>query len=42
MRSAQKQEVLELIESLHQAHEEIKEALSQKKQALAQNMIAEC
>ena len=42
MRSAQKQEVLELIESLHKAHEEIKEALSQKKQALAQNMIAEC
>ena len=42
MRSAQKQEVLGLIESLHQAHEEIKEALSQKKQALAQNMIAEC
>ncbi len=42
MRSAQKQEVLGLIENLHQAHEEIKEALSQKKQALAQNMIAEC
>ncbi len=42
MRSAQKQEVLELIKSLHQAHEEIKEALNQQKQTLAQNMIAEC
>ena len=42
MRSAQKQEVLGLIESLHQAHEEIKEALLQKRMAVAQNMIAEC
>ena len=42
MRSAQKQEVLGLIESLHQAHEEIKEALLQKRIAVAQNMIAEC
>ena len=42
MRSAQKQEVLDLIESLHQAHEEIQDALKQNKQALAQNMLAEC
>lgn len=42
MRSAQKQEVLGLIESLHQAHEEIKEALLRKRMAVAQNMIAEC
>ncbi len=42
MRSAQKHEVLDLIESLHQAHEEIQEALKQKRITLAQNMLAEC
>ncbi len=42
MRKAQKQEVLDLIQSLYQAHEEIKEALAQRNSILAQNMIAEC
>ncbi len=42
MRKAQKQEVLEFIQSLYQAHEEIKEALSQNNCILAQNMLAEC
>lgn len=42
MRSAQKQETLEVIESLHQAHEEIREALAKDNITLAQNMLAEC
>lgn len=42
MRSAQKHEVFDLIESLHQAHEEIQEALKQKRITLAQNMLVEC
>ncbi len=42
MRKAQKQEVLNFIDSLHQAHEEIKGALKQKNYALAQNMLSEC
>ena len=42
MRYVQKQKVLDFIGSLHQAHEEIKEAFEQKKALLAQNMISEC
>lgn len=42
MRCAQKHEVFDLIESLHQAHEEIQEALKQKRITLAQNMLVEC
>lgn len=42
MRKAQRQEILNFIESLHQAHEEIKEALGQKNDSLAQNMLSEC
>ena len=42
MRKTQKQEVLEFIQSLYQAHEEIKEALNQQNQILVQNMLAEC
>lgn len=42
MRKAQKQEVLDFIGSLHQAHKEIKEALEQKKNDVAQNMLNEC
>ncbi|MBD5451078.1 MAG: hypothetical protein HDR25_00400 [Lachnospiraceae bacterium] len=42
MRNMQKQEVLGLIDSLHQAHEEIKGALAQNNLSLAQNMLAEC
>lgn len=42
MRKAQKQEVLACINSLHQAHQEIKEALEQKNTNSAQNMLGEC
>lgn len=41
MRKAQKQEILDFINSLHQAHEEIKGALKQENNMLAQNMIGE-
>ena len=41
MRSAQKQNVLDVINSLYQAHKEIKSALERKNQDLAQNMLAE-
>ncbi len=41
MRKAQKQKILEFINSLHQAHEEIKGALKLKNIVLAQNMISE-
>lgn len=42
MRKAQKQEVLEFINSLHQAHMEIKEALQQHNYDTVQNMLSEC
>lgn len=42
MRNAQKQKVLGCIESLHQAHDEIKEALAQNNYSLTQNMLSEC
>ena len=42
MRKAQKQEVLEFIDSLHQAHTEVKDALQQYKYDVAQNMLGEC
>lgn len=42
MRKAQRQEILNFIGSLHQAHEEIREALKQRNYGLAQNMLSEC
>lgn len=42
MRIAQKREVLECIDSLHQAHEEIKQALHKNDAKLAQTMLGEC
>ncbi len=42
MRKAQRQEILNFIDSLHQAHGEIKEALKEKNYAQAQNMLSEC
>lgn len=42
MRKAQKQEVLSCIDSLRQAHEEIKTALKQNNYSRAQNMLSEC
>ena len=42
MRKKLKEEVLEFINSLYQAHEEIREALLCQNYALAQNMLSEC
>lgn len=42
MRKAKKQEILNFIESLKQAHEEIKKALEGSNRTLAQNMLGEC
>lgn len=42
MRKEHKQDVLDFIESLHQANEEIRIALDQKNLKLVQNMICEC
>ncbi len=42
MRNAQKQEVLDCMESLQQAHEEIKNALNEGNYSLAQNMFSQC
>lgn len=42
MRKAQKREVLEFINSLHQAHIEVKEALQQHHYDAVQNMLSEC
>ncbi len=42
MRKAQKQEVLNCINSLHQAHKEIKETLNRRNYDTAQNMLSEC
>lgn len=42
MRKAQKQEVINCIKSLQQAHEEIKAALNRKDYSRVQNMLSEC
>lgn len=42
MRKAQKREILEFINSLHQAHIEVKEALQQHNYDTVQNMLSEC
>lgn len=42
MRKAQKREILEFINSLHQAHMEVKEALQQHNYDTVQNMLSEC
>lgn len=42
MRKAQKQELLECINSLHQAHMEIRQALQQHNRDVVQNMLSEC
>lgn len=42
MRKAQKQELLECINSLHQAHMEIRQALQQHNRDAVQNMLSEC
>ena len=42
MRKEKKQEILDFINSLHQAHKEIRDALYQKEYGVAQNMLSEC
>lgn len=42
MREAKKRELLDCVGSLHQAHEEIKQALEKKEYRLAQKMVGEC
>ena len=42
MRQARKLEILNFIDSLHQAHGEIKEAMERQEMASAQVMLAEC
>lgn len=42
MRKAQKQEILEMIQTLHQAHDEIKENIDRKNFMLAQDMLSQC
>ena len=42
MRKEKKQEILDFINSLHQAHKEIRDALCQKEYGVAQNMLSEC
>lgn len=42
MRQARKREILKFIESLHQAHSEMKEAMEKHEMASVQTMLAEC
>lgn len=42
MRKAQKQEILEMIQTLYQAHDEIKRHIESKKHTLAQDMLTQC
>lgn len=42
MRKAQKQEMLEMVQTLHQAHDEIKNNIEKKNYVLAQDMLSQC
>lgn len=42
MRKAQKQEVLEMIQTLHQAHDEVKSYIDKHNFALAQDILSQC
>ena len=42
MREAQKQEILDFINSLHQAHMEVKETLYRRDYDLAKKMLGDC
>ncbi len=42
MRKAQKQEVLEMIQTLHQAHDEVKNYVDKKNYTLAQDILSQC
>ena len=42
MRKAQKKEVLEMIQTLHEAHDEVKGYIDKKNYALAQDILSQC
>lgn len=42
MRKAQKRDILEMIQTLHEAHEEIKGYIDKKNYALAQDILSQC
>lgn len=42
MRKAQKQEIMEMIQTLYEAHDEIKNDIDKKNYALAQDMLIQC
>lgn len=42
MRKAQKQEVLEMIQTLHQAHDEVKNYIDKRNYVLAQDLLSQC
>lgn len=42
MRKAQKQDILNMIQTLHEAHEEIKSYIDRKSYALAQDILSQC
>ena len=42
MRKAQKQEMLEMVQTLHQAHDEIKNNIDKKNYVLAQDILSQC
>lgn len=42
MRKSQKQEILEMIQTLHEAHEEVKAYVAKKNFALAQDILSQC
>ena len=42
MRKVQKQEVLEMIQTLHQAHDEVKNYIDRKNYVLAQDILSQC
>lgn len=42
MKKAQKQDILDMIQTLHEAHEEIKSYIDKKNYALAQDILSQC
>ena len=42
MRKAQKNEILDMIQTLHEAHEQIKEHIDRNNSVAAQDMLAQC
>ena len=42
MRKAQKQEILEMIQTLHEAHDEVKNYINKKNNTVAQDILSQC